>query len=546
MSAPAQCHTGAHPSRQPRRDWSIVFAIAVVSAAAIFPFTAKPTSWDEWVYMGLAFHPQPAGWMLNRFAHVYAMKPFMWLAGDPFVGTRLYWCALFGIAVGALVWTALQLPARRGRVIALTLFLFMGQEAFFRFPGVAYADYATMAVITVCSCLVLGRIARGVDLSPFDAAALGLLFCIGCKAKETVAPALVLAAALFVSPSGQLYSRTTAKRLALCWLAGAAVAMCSIVALDGFFLHDALFSLRPSSWRSLLGYNTTAHFSESKYSWLGLMLQPESFTSFALYLGAGLAWASRQPDRRLLFVYALPGMFLLMMAAVGIFAAAPVIHRYTIAILPLLSLLAALATVHALAAEQRLPWLGVLIVSLLVAASPAAWGSDARVDYAASLSLAVGSAAVLLLGGMRSGAAIAATAVGLSGTPAVARVVNDLVGRNVQRQGEARFAGLYQVAHAVQLAPNDLLFVSRNVYGGAIRQPVTASIARLSFNVSLDRNPLTKDTWPAPPEADYAVVSFAEYEQWRAGAHARPDHAVVSDDRQVAVICLRGACPLRR
>jgi hypothetical protein len=294
VSTPAQRKTDAHSSRQPRRDWSIVIAAAVVSAAAIFPFTAKPTSWDEWVYMGLAFHPQPAGWMLNRFAHVYAMKPFMWLAGDPFVGTRLYWCALFGIAVGALVWAALQLPARRGRVIALTLFLFMGQEAFFRFPGVAYADYATMAVITVCSCLVLGRIARGVDLSPFDAAALGLLFCIGCKAKETVAPALVLAAALFVSPSGQLYSRTTAKRLALCWLAGAAVAMCSIVALDGFFLHDALFSLRPSSWRSLLGYNTTAHFSESKYSWLGLMLQPESFTSFALYLGAGLAWASRQ------------------------------------------------------------------------------------------------------------------------------------------------------------------------------------------------------------------------------------------------------------
>jgi hypothetical protein len=132
---------------------------------------------------------------------------------------------------------------------------------------------------------------------------------------------------------------------------------------------------------------------------------------------------------------------------------------------------------------------------------------------------------------MRSGAAIAATAVGLSGTPAVARVVNDLVGRNVQRQGEARFAGLYQVAHAVQLAPNDLLFVSRNVYGGAIRQPVTASIARLSFNVSLDRNLLTKDTWPAPPEADYAVVSFAEYEQWRAGAQARPDRAVLSDRR---------------
>lgn len=548
--------SGARSSRQPLRDGVIVVAVALVSAVAAFPFTAKPISWDEWVYMGLAFHPQPAGWVLNRFAHVYAMKPFMWLAGDPFTGARLYWCALLGTTVGALVWAGLQLPVRRSRVIALTLFLLMGQETLFAYPGIPYADFAIMAVITVAGCLVIGRIARGADLSAFDAAALGLLFCIGFKAKEAVAPVLVLAGALFISPSGRLRSRVTARRLASFWLAGVAAALCGIIALDGFVLHDALFSLRPSSWSSLLAFNTLPRsYGPSEYGWLRFMLQPENFAPFAIYLGAGLTWSSVQPDRRLLLVYALPGLFLLMMAAGGMFVAAPVIHRYTIPILPLLALLAALAIVQLLAAERAaqsvLPWLGLAMVSSLTLASMAArhnglqW-SDARIDYVAPASLAAGSAAFLLLGGRRFAAAIAALAIVLSGTPALAQVMNSLARRDVQRQGEARFAGLYQVGQAVQLDPDDIVFVSRSVYGGAIRQPLTASIARMSFNVPLKRTPLTKDAWPAPPQADYAVVSLSEYEQWRTTPEARPDRAVVSDDRQVAVICLRGACPLRR
>ena len=42
---------------------------------------------------------------------------------------------------------------------------------------------------------------------------------------------------------------------------------------------------------------------------------------------------------------------------------------------------------------------------------------------------------------------------------------------------------------------------------------------------------------------DYAVVSFAEYQQWLERPDAEPSRAVVSDDREVALICLRSACP---
>src|SRR5262245_15828657 len=375
--------------------------------------------------MGLAFHPQPQGWVLNRYAHVYAMKPFMWLAGEPYVGARAYWCALFGVTVGALIWAPLQQTADRARVIALTLFLLAGQETLFAFPGVAWADYAIMAVITVASCFVLGRIAQGADLSERDAAALGMLFLVGFKAKEAVAPMLVLAGSLFISPSGRWRTDRTAKGLGLSWLAGMAVAMLGIIALDALFLRDPLFSLRPSSWGKLVAFNTEPRsYPPSDYSWLTFMLQPATFLAFALYLGAGLPWATRERDRRLLLVYALPAVFLLIMAVGGEFVAAPIIKRYTLPILPILCLLAALSF-SSLVREQRgsrsgslAPWLGLAVVSLLAAARTAApdgtWTTTVA-RYAGPLSIFSGAIAYLLVRPRPRVAAVVATLAVVAG-----------------------------------------------------------------------------------------------------------------------------------
>lgn len=145
--------------------------------------------------------------------------------------------------------------AARARVLALALVLLAGQQTLFAFPGVAYADFAIMALITVALALVLVRIVRGEDLSGGDAAALGALFLVAKKAKETALPLLALIGLLSIAPSGRLRFDRTAARLVRGWLLGAAVALLGILALDGILLGDPLFSLRPWAWRRVLEYN---------------------------------------------------------------------------------------------------------------------------------------------------------------------------------------------------------------------------------------------------------------------------------------------------
>jgi hypothetical protein len=470
---------------------------AAITALALFPFTAKPITWDELVYMGLAFYPEPRGWVLNRYAHIYAMKPFMWLAGDPYVGARAYWSALLGITVGAFIWAALQLPGARGAVLALALVLLAGQQTLFASAGVAYADFAIMAVITVALVLVLVRIVRAEDLSGGDAAALGALFLVGMKAKETALPLLALAGPFFIAPSGRLRVDRTAVRLVRCWLLGAAVALLGILALDGILLGDPLFSLRPWAWRRVFEYfRGPSLLARDRLAW---MPQPPPYLSFALYAGAGLPWLWRARDPRLLLVYLLPGLFVLMITLVVTAYNAP--PRYVIPVLPGLCLLAALACVGVLSQwrDTRSGRLAVVLATIAIVA-------------AACLPMA--------------------------------QVASALIGRDVQRRGEVRFAGFRQVARAVQVGHDDVVFVSSNLYGGAIRPGVVAALTRMNFNAPLPAGHIVAGDTP-PADADYAVLDFDEYGRWLSTPGADPARAVVSADQAVALVCLRGACPRR-
>ena len=471
---------------------------AAATALALFPFTAKPITWDELVYMGLAFYPEPRGWVLNRYAHVYAMKPFMWLAGDPYVGARVYWSMLFGMTVGALIWAALQLPGARVAVLALALILLAGQQTLFESAGVAYADFAVMAVFTVALALALVRITRGEELSGSDAALLGALFLVGIKAKETALPLLALAGLFFLAPSGRLRLDARAVRLVWCWLLGAAGALLAILALDGMLLGDPLFSLRPWAWQRLL-FEYFKHPRLPAHERLPWSPLPPPYLSFALYAGAGVLWLWRARDPRLLLAYLLPALLLLMiMLVVTAYNPPP---RYLIPALPGLCLLAALASVRVLSHWHRTP-------------------------------------------SRRPAATLAAIAIVAAASQSAARVTAALASGDVQRRAEVRFAGFRQVARAVPVGDDDVVFVSPNLYGGAIRPGVVAALTRMNFNAPLPADHI--ETGDAPPaDADYAVLSFDEYRRWLSTSGADPERAVVSADQAVALVCLRSACPRR-
>jgi len=485
-------------------SWHRAVAVAsgVLSMAALLPFTARPIQWDEFVYMDLAFRPAPSAWLLNRYAHIYAMVPFMKLAGDPYVGARLYWCFLVGLCVGAVVRAALSEPGRRRTwTVALALLLLAGQEALFAYPGIVFADYGLMAVATVAFCFVWARLARGDDLGGREAAIVGLLFLLAAKTKESALPLLIISLVLVIAPSGRVRLDRAAMRLAGWWLVGIALGIAVIAVLDAAIVGDPWFSLRPSSWREALAFYFPDVIDIPKiYVRLFWLREPYFYTMFAPYLFGGLIWIVRERDARRLVLYALPAAFVGQLALLDAIGRLDFVSRYLVPVLPIQSLLTATAF--------------------------------ARLRQERSRGFARLAADALILG------------LVLVGLPPAWHVAKSLAQRTVQHTGEARWAGFYEVARAVAPAPAATFFVSTNLYGGEIRINTLGPLARMNFNLPLAPQQIVVGPEPVA-NADYAAVTVDEYRRWFAPRGLLPEQVVFSHDGAVALVCTRSACARR-
>ena len=96
----------------------------------------------------------------------------------------------------------------------------------------------------------------------------------------------------------------------------------------------------------------------------------------------------------------------------------------------------------------------------------------------------------------------------------------------------------------VRVGHDDAVFVSSNLYSGAIRPGVVAALTRMNFNAPLPAGHIVAGN-TLPAGADYAVLSFDEYERWLSTPGGDPGRAVVSEDQSVALVCLRHPCPRR-
>lgn len=536
----------------------IVVASALVVAVALFPFTAKPISWDELVYMGLAFVPEPKAWRLNRYAHVYALLPFMRLTGDPYVGTRLFWSCSVGVTIGVLVRAALSQPAAmRWTVLALTLLFFAGQEDLFAYPGIAYDEYTAMILLSAAFCLAWTRFARGGTLSGGDAATIGFLLLLSAKSTELGMPAMLLVAVFFITPSGRPRVDRTALRLAACWVGGALLGVALIMGLDHAFLGDALFSLRPATWRELLGYNfPTVPPPDAPQVRMRWQVRPEILRAFLPYAVGGLLWARIERDARLRFLYALPLALFASLALLDAIGRLDFVPRYTIPVLPILSFLPAVALSRLMAAAPhpagRRPVLLALAAGLMVVAAAVAAGhllapladmSVERLQRVVVTALMLAACGILVLSTARPWllATVAVPIVVAAAFLPAWRVTTALAQRNVQRAGEAWFGGFYEVARAANVESDAIVFVSERLYDGAIRPGISCALTRMNFNLPLASDQIVRGTEPGPT-ADYAVVSYSEYQAWMSTHGADPPGAIISTDRMVVLVCLRAPC----
>lgn len=542
------------------RQILIASASALAVAALLFPFTAKPfsSSWDELVYMGLAFRPEAQAWRLNRYAHVYALMPFMRLTGDPYIGARLFWSCSVGLTVVLLVRAALSETAvPRWLAAGLVLLFFAGQEDIFDCPGIAYDEYTAMPAIAAAFCVVWTRIAHGRTLAQRDAAVVGLSLFIAIKATEIALPALLLAAVFFITPSGRLRFDRTALRLAAGLIGGIAVGMIVLMGLDLVCIGDPLFSLRPSSWQELLGYNFPAtSVPDVGYVELRWLIRPEILRALLLYAVSGVLWIRIEPDARRQFLYLFPLAFSAMLGLLEFVGRLDFVPRYTIPALPLLCFLPAIALSRLLpdarqargvrgSAAALFAGVGIAIVALAGGHALAALvGISAdRVERVVASGLTLAACAILLATWTRPRLAgtLAVPAIVAAVLVPVWRVTTELAQRDAQRAGEAWFGGFYEVARAAQLERGAIIFVSDRLYDGTIRPPMVPTLTRLNFNLPLAPAQIVRGAAPGP-NADYAVIPYAELDARRAAHGTDPPDAIVSTDRMVALVCMRGPC----
>ena len=125
---------------------SFVFAFV-----ASLPFTGSPYGYDDLLYMHVAQADKPLSYILNRYGHVYILKPFVALAGgDAFRGAELFWSFMFAVTITSMGAAVMSLgPGLQALTFLASLLLLFSQPMLFERLGAAYSDYTVMMFVTV-------------------------------------------------------------------------------------------------------------------------------------------------------------------------------------------------------------------------------------------------------------------------------------------------------------------------------------------------------------------------------------------------------------
>ncbi len=333
---------------------------------AVYPFTAGLYGFDDVRYLDVAHWSKSVPWILNRYAHVYLLKAFIWLrGGDPFLASRTWWSAVFCSTLAAMAVAAGALARgpggtvgaeRRGRPLArglptlgAAILLLFSQPVFFLGIGAAYSDYAAMLWVTAGVALYLHGLGRRRSFAAWHSLLLGAFTVLAFKSKET-GIILLWPALLMALERGRLDLRRWARRLLL-WIAGAAAALALLACLDGVVLGDPLFGLRPSHMREVgqLNFAPEPQQARGVSGWLQILWSGSvvvnrgdrsvGYVGLLVLLAAAVATLrGRSMEIRLLHL--MPILFLLMLIALHARATYVFLPRYLFPILPTSCLLA--------------------------------------------------------------------------------------------------------------------------------------------------------------------------------------------------------------
>lgn len=359
----------------------LLAALVATAFFGILPLTGALSGGDDTAYLSAAYFNERR-WFFNRYAHIYLLKAFVFVAGgDPILGVRLWWSAVFATTVGALAVAVRSVgPGLQLGTLAATLFVLFSQNTLFGTIGSAFADYSAMAFITVAVAIFLHGLHRAAGRPPprheWHALALGAVTCAAFRSKE-VGAVLLLLAALLIFVDGRLDARRFARRMAY-WLAGAAALLLVLVALDGLILGDILFTFRGERFAMSRGMNFPAGVRPrgDHASWLGAIWHtpghPAGLALRWLWVGVGAAAVAAGIRRRRLelkLLHLLPLAYLLALMALYVRLPHPVSVRMLIPIVPVACLMTGFLLHHA--GLDEIPWRRLVTPTVAAVAVPA-------------------------------------------------------------------------------------------------------------------------------------------------------------------------------
>jgi hypothetical protein len=314
----------------------VAVGLAVATAALLFRYAGAPVSWDEFDYMHTGLNPEPLGYILNRYFHIYFQKPFLSLASTPLIGAKIFWVFLVS-STGLLVyWCARSFSARScfaNGLLAVGLF-FSNELIIFAFPGTTYADFTVMFMIMAALSLYLLILTRE---RWWLLLLLGVLSFLTFKGKETGIVLTLLWVGLAFEADGTFNLRRCCRRLGIIWT-GVLIGQAGLMVLDAVYLKDALFSLRPSSWQALLKFNFR-EFQRDPRNWFSAIMDIMP-AAFLLY------WISAAKARKDLLkirqavIWLLPLGIVFFLSATMIRGRWGVIPRYCLPLIPVFAVLA--------------------------------------------------------------------------------------------------------------------------------------------------------------------------------------------------------------
>ena len=311
-------------SRLTKLDYILAPLIGLIAAFWAFSRVGTAVNWDDLLYMNMSINPGREAWLLNRYGHIYLLKFFFFITGDCITAGRVYWCfVFFGTAV-LVYWCAKILAGKRGYVIGtIAALLFLIQPLLVvREWGCPLADFTAMLFVSLGAFVYLAFLDGRHKHRHWVIMALGLIFFWAMKSKETSICMIVLFLGLGREESGVFSIRRFARDIGWACLGG--LAGCAmLMILEGAFLGDAFYSIRPSTFAGSVDHyvnrpsDTLSRLAKTrevmswyvgmgKHEWLVALFAP-----FVLYLMIGWKSVSRQFNLREKMVWLIP-LFLMM------------------------------------------------------------------------------------------------------------------------------------------------------------------------------------------------------------------------------------------